>query len=305
MNFVDWLRTSADERELSGRRAVVICMMGCLRGFIVLHWPFVSPEQSLWSFSGLDSCVLAYCGSVAPLERYWCCRTWVEWSAFFGGAKCGLIVSNEKEVQSFLGLQRLLARSLPRRLSRRACMCLCIHFVCVCVYMCMCVYMRTCIFEYICMCVCICTSMRFSTCVCIFVHRSWVLVSVAQRVDGVMHMHVFSCAYVCVYICMWVYIHVHFLAVSVTCTLQVFWALVHGQVCMLHGCVFTPTYTLPEGYVHMCICIYVCICMRMHMDAYVRLWYCLTRWGVVTKIFYLCIRVHMHAYVYVCACMCV
>jgi len=41
------------------------------------------------------------------------------------------------------------------------------------------------------------------------------------------------------------------------------------------------------------------------MDAYVRLWYCLTRWGVVTKIFYLCIRVHMHAYVYVCACMCV
>jgi len=66
-----------------------------------------------------------------------------------------------------------------------------------------------------------------------------------------------------------------FFAVSVTCTLQVFWALVHEQVSMLHGCVFTPTYTsantLPVGYTHMCICIYVCICMRMHMDAYVRL----------------------------------
>ena len=39
----------------------------------------------------------------------------------------------------------------------------------------------------------------------------------------------------------------------------------------------------------------------MYVDAYVRLWYCLTRWGVVTKIFYLYTRVHMHAYVYVCA----
>ena len=83
-----------------------------------------------------------------------------------------------------------------------------------------------------------------------------------------MHAHVFSCAYVCVYICMLVYIFVHFFAVSVTCTLQVFWALVHG-------CVFTPTYTsvntLPADYAHMCICIYVRVCKHMHMDAYVRL----------------------------------
>ena len=47
---------------------------------------------------------------------------------------------------------------------------------------------------------------------------TWVLVSVLQRVDGVRHAHVFSCAYVCMYICMWVYIYVHFFAVSVTCT---------------------------------------------------------------------------------------
>ena len=37
MNFVDWLRTSADEWVLSERRAVVICVMGCLRGLVVLH----------------------------------------------------------------------------------------------------------------------------------------------------------------------------------------------------------------------------------------------------------------------------
>ena len=37
MNLVDWIRTSTDERVLSGRRAVEICMMGCLRGLVVLH----------------------------------------------------------------------------------------------------------------------------------------------------------------------------------------------------------------------------------------------------------------------------
>ena len=188
-----------------------------------------------------------------------------------------MIALNERDVQSFHSLQLLLARSLPRCRSRRACVRSYVHFVCVCVYMRTCVCVRTCIYVYICMCVCICTSMRLYTCVCvcvcIVVHRLWVLVSVLQRVDGVMHAHVFSCAYICVYVCVWVYMYVHFFAVGETCTLQVFWALVHGQVCMLHRCVFTPTYTsaitLAAGCAHMCICIYVCICMHMHMDAYV------------------------------------
>ena len=89
-----------------------------------------------------------------------------------------------------------------------------------------------------------------------------------------------ACACVFVYICMRMHMCVGIyicavVAVSVTCTLQVFWALVHGQVCMLHRSVFTPTYTsantLAAGCAHMCICIYVCICMHMHIDAYVRL----------------------------------
>ena len=100
---------------------------------------------------------------------------------------------------------RLLARSLLRRRSRHARVRSYVHFACVCVYMCMCVCVRTCIYVCICMCVCICTSMRLYTfvcvCVCILVHRLWDLVSVLQRVDGVMHAHVFSCAYVCVCIC--------------------------------------------------------------------------------------------------------
>jgi len=110
-----------------------------------------------------------------------------------------------KRRAEFLRLQRLLARSLPRRPSRRACVRSYVYFVCVCVYMCICVCVRTCIYVYICMCVCICTSMRLYTCVCvcvcIFVHGLWVSVSVLQRVDSVMHVHVCSCAYVCVCIC--------------------------------------------------------------------------------------------------------
>ena len=91
-----------------------------------------------------------------------------------------------------------------------------------------------------------------------------------------MHAPMFSCAYVCVYVCVWVYIYVHFFAVSVACTLiRVFWTLVQGQVCTLHRCVFTPTYTsantLAAGCVLMCIFIYMCICMQMYIDACVRL----------------------------------
>jgi len=47
------------------------------------------------------------------------------------------------------------------------------------------------------------------------------------------------------------------------------------------------------------------------MGAYVRLWYCLTLWGIVNKIFYLCICVLMlciyicvHVCVYRCMCIC-
>jgi len=65
---------------------------------------------------------------------------------------------------------------------------------------------------------------------------------------------------------------VHFFAVSVACILQVFWALVHGQVRTLHRCGFTQAYTsantLAAGCAHMCICIYVCICIGGSVNAF-------------------------------------
>jgi len=149
--------------------------------------------------------VLEYVGKWGwGVEGYWCVRKWVQWSPSIGGAKCGLIASNERDMQSFLRLHQLLARLLARCRSRRACVRAYAHFVCVRVYMCMCACVRTSIYVCICMCVCICICMRLYTyvcvCVCIFVHRLWVSVSVLQRVDGVMHTHVYLCTYV--YVCM-------------------------------------------------------------------------------------------------------
>ena len=42
--------------------------------------------------------VLEYVGKRGwGMEGYWCCRTWVQCSPCIGGAKCGLIASNERD----------------------------------------------------------------------------------------------------------------------------------------------------------------------------------------------------------------
>ena len=135
------------------------------------------------------------------------------------------------------------------------------------------------IYVYMCMCACICTSMRSYTCacvcVCIFVHScgSWyqcfsVWTVSCMRTRFRVHMHAYT------YVCRYEYMCIFF-AVSVTFTLQVLWALVHGRVCMLHRCVFTPTYasaTRSLKVVHICVwvymCVYACICIWMRMCVY-------------------------------------
>ena len=88
--------------------------------------------------------------------------------------------------------------------------------------------------------------------------------------------HACACVFVCIcmrmHMCVGIYICAFFCS---ECCMHFTGVLgtSDGQVCTLHGCVFTPTYTsantLAAGCAHMCICIYVCICMHMHMDAYV------------------------------------
>ena len=139
-------------------------------------------------------------------------------------------------------------------------------YACVYVFVHLCVYTRVSVYVYAYLCIdCGSWYQCFSV---------WTVS--CMRMCFRVHMHAYT------YVCRYIYVCIFF-AVSVTCTLQVLWALVHGRVCMLHRCVFTPTYTsatrentnvhicdtLAAGCAHMCICIYVCICMHMHMDAYV------------------------------------
>jgi len=154
-------------------------------------------------------------------------------------------------------------RAVAAVLSFQACLCACICTFCMCV----------CIYVYVCMCVdiYICMSLYMHMCVYmymyafihilymyvyVYLHRLWVSVSALQRVDDVMHVHVYSCAYVC------------------ACTLeQVFWALVHGQVCTLHRCFLNTN-------VHICEHTRCRLCTYVHKHIYA----------------------YMHAYVYGCVC---
>jgi len=85
-----------------------------------------------------------------------------------------------------------------------------------------------------------------------------------------MNARVCSCAYVCVCMCVCIYIYVHFFAMSVACTLeQMFWALVHGQVCMLHRCFFdTNVHICEHTRCRLCTYVYMHICVHMHAYVY-------------------------------------
>jgi len=162
-------------------------------------------------------------------------------------------------------------------------------------------------------------------CVCILVHRLWVSVAVLQRGPSWAEswMHMCTNAQVCVCICVFVYI------CSFFC----------NECCMNFGTGVLGTSACAGVYViqmsvwyqrthlrhtrcrgaHICIWMYMCTCMHIHMDAYIfydifwhvealllrfyRLWYFLTRWGVVAEISCLWMSVHAQKNVYVCACM--
>jgi len=113
----------------------------------------------------------------------------------------------------------------------------------------------------------------FATCVCvcvyISVHRLWVLVSVLERVDGVMHAHVFSCAYVCVYVCVWVYIYVHFFGSK--CCMHftgVLGTSAWAGVYVTQVCFYTNVHICEQTRCRLCTYVYMYICVYMHAYAY-------------------------------------
>jgi len=125
------------------------------------------------------------------------------------GRKCGLIASNERDVQSFLRLQRLLARSLPRRRSRCARVLSYVH-ICVCVYVCRHVYMYiyVCVYVFVHLCIYTHVYVYVYAYLCIGCGSQYQYFSVwtvsCMRVCVRVHMYAYAC--VCRYICMCIFL---------------------------------------------------------------------------------------------------
>jgi len=119
----------------------------------------------------------------------------------------------ERDVQGFLRLYQLLARSLPRRRSRRACVRAYVPFVCVCVDMCMCVcrhvymyiYTRVYVFIYVCVYI---RYVYVYVYLCIDCGSQYQCFSVwtvsCMRTCILVHMYAY--AYVCKYIFMYIFL---------------------------------------------------------------------------------------------------
>jgi len=205
----------------------------------------------------------------------------------------------------------LLTQLLPRCRSMRACVCAYVHVAGVCVYVCMYVCLHTCMYVCIWMCMCICICMHVYTCVyecvCTFVHRSWVSVSVPLRARWCHECaRVFVCICMRVQVCVYIYKLVHFFAVSVACTvIQVFWALVHGQVCTWHRCSFsTNVHICEHTRCSLCTYVYMHICVYMHAYVYGYVYASMILLDTLRRRYWDFLPVHRCAYSCVCICVC-
>jgi len=135
-------------------------------------------------------------------------------------------------------------RAVAAALSFQACLRVYICTCCMCVRICVCmyVYRRACMYVYACTSVYVFVCMYIRVYMYVYAYLCIGCESLCQSLcvlGDVTNARVCPCAYVCVRMCVCTYIYVHFFALVVVCTLdQVFWALVQGQVCMLHGCFF-------------------------------------------------------------------
>jgi len=124
MNWVDRLRTSADKRMWSGRRAVVMVWWAAVLFVVVLRLSVVPRGRAI----GL----LATKGNPLP--------------------NC----SRQGEGRSFLASSRA-SRAVDAAPSFQTCLRACIYTFCMCVRIHVYVYIRADIYIYIHMCICVCT----------------------------------------------------------------------------------------------------------------------------------------------------
>jgi len=178
MNWVDWLRTRADKRMWSGRRAVVMV------------W---------WAAVG--------CGCSALIRR----SSWTgDWGAGHEGyppPDCSGATGRRAELLSVkLGFPRSRCGAV---VSDVLCVRSYVHFVCVCVYMCMCVCVRTwymyvyaCVYAFVHLCVYTHVYVYVYAYLCIYCGSWYQCFSVwtmsCMRMCFRVHMHAYM--YVCRYI---------------------------------------------------------------------------------------------------------
>jgi len=144
--------------------------------------------------------------------------------------------------------------------------CVYIYILYVCVYICVCVYVCGHVYMYIYACVYVFVHLCIYARVYVYVYAclcidcgSWYQCFSVWTVSCMrmffrcicMRMHMCVGIYICAFFCSECYMHftgvlgtsawAGVYVTQVCFYLQVFWALVHGQVYMLHRCVFTPT----------------------------------------------------------------
>jgi len=184
----------------------------------------------------------------------------------------------------------------------------CVHMyiLYVCVYICVCVYVCGHVYMYIYACVCVFVHLCVYTHVYVYVYAYLCIDCESQY--QCFSVWTVSCMCMCVRVHMYVYAYVcnyihmcTFFAVNVTCTLQVLWALVHGQVGTLHKCVFTPTYTSANT---LCTYVYMNICVYMHAYAYGCVCASMILFDTLRRCWWDFLSVHTCAYPCVCICMC-
>ena len=176
MNLVDWLRTSADERVLSGRCAVVIqssslrdgllAGVGCSSLTLRFSW---TVTLTILGLGFLRACVLRLCctdGGVLVLQDvgtmkslHWRCEMWfncVEWKR---SAKLPWSTTAPCTFAAALSFQACL-----RVFIYTFCMCVCIYG-----YVCMYADVYICIYMHVCMDLCIYAFMPVCMCMCMHV----------------------------------------------------------------------------------------------------------------------------------------
>ena len=161
------------------------------------------------------------------------------------------------------------------------------------------------------MCIYICV------CVCIFVHRLWVLVSVLQQCG---RRHACACVFVCMCMRICMCVGIYICAFFLQWVLHALWNRCFGHSCM-GRCVYYTGVILHERtrlrthslqVVHICVyvymCVHACICIWMRMYLYDIAWHVevlLLRFSICAYVcICMCMYMCVHVCVYMCMCIC-